>query len=373
MAVTRYARGDALTASRWAKVLAAETLVSTEIWPLVGESENSVIHLKTEPKKEGGDKVTFGLLTQLTGRGVTENETQEGQEETLSTYSDDLILTELSHAVRVKGKNTIDNQRVLFDARKKGKMLLKDWYAKRMSVSFFLHACGYTGDAFTHRGMSVDPDFTQFNLGNTVTAPTSSRKLFAAAGGGESNTTDEGLESDDTFDLRLIDYAKELARTSSVPIRPINIEGGEFYVCYVHPYQATDIRINTDTGQWLDLNKNAYNGKGKDNPIFKGALGIYNGVVLRESEDVTPGVNSSTAASISTVRRAVFLGAQACAMGFGTDFNEGDGAYKWREEEFDYGRELGVNVQSLLGMTKCVFNSLDFGSITISTYAAAHT
>jgi hypothetical protein len=235
MATTRYAVGDALAAKRFAKILAAEALVATEIWPLVGESENSVIHLKTEPKKEGGDKVTFGLMTQLTGVGVTENETQEGQEESLSTYSDDLLLTELSHAVKVKGKNTIDNQRVLFDARKKGKMLLKDWYAKRMSVSFFMHVCGYTGDAFTHRGISVDPDYAQFNLGNTVVAPSTSRKLFAAAGGGESNTTDEGLESDDTFDLRLIDYAKELARTSSVPIRPINIEGGEFYVCYVHP------------------------------------------------------------------------------------------------------------------------------------------
>jgi N4-gp56 family major capsid protein len=373
MATTRYAVGDALAAKRFAKILAAEALVATEIWPLVGESENSVIHLKTEPKKEGGDKVTFGLMTQLTGVGVTENETQEGQEESLSTYSDDLLLTELSHAVKVKGKNTIDNQRVLFDARKKGKMLLKDWYAKRMSIAAFLHLCGYTGAAYTHRGMSIDRTKAQFNLGNTVTAPSTSRKIFAAAGGGESNTADENLESDDTFDIRLLDYAKELAMTSSVPIRPVNIEGGEFYVCYVHPYQAVDIRTSTDTGQWLDLNKNAYTGKGKDNPIFKGALGIYNGVILRESEDVTPGVNSSSSASISTVRRAVFLGAQAAAMGFGSDFNEGDGAYKWREEEFDYGRELGVNVQSLLGMTKCVFNSLDFGSITISTYAAAHT
>lgn len=42
------------------------------------------------------------------------------------------------------------------------------------------------------------------------------------------------------------------------------------------------------------------------------------------------------------------------------------------EETFDYQRELGVSVQSLIGLKKPVFNSLDFGAITISTYAAAH-
>ena len=146
----------------------------------------------------------------------------------------------------------------------------------------------------------------------------------------------------------------------------------EVYVCYLHPYQVVDLRTSTDTGQWMDFSKAAYNGRAKDNPIFTGALGMYNGVVLRESEDVPPGVNSSTSASISTVRRAVFLGAQAAALGYGTNFGGGQTAYKWVEETFDYQRELGVSVQCLMGMTKTVFNSTDFGAITVSTYAASH-
>ena len=372
MAVTTYAVGDALTAKRYSREMAVEALMATEIWPLVGEDEDSIITLRTEPKKEKGDRVTVGLLTQLTGSGRTEGQAIEGNEESLTTYSDNLLLNELNHAVRVKGKNTIDDQRILFDTRAKAKKLLKDWYAKRISIAFFLHAGGYTGAAFTHRSMSVNPTDTVFNLGNTITAPTSSRKVFAAAGAGESNTTDEGIESDDIFDLRMIDYAKELARTSSVPIRPMMIDGMEAFVAYLHPYQVVDLRTSTDTGQWMDFSKTAYNGRGKDNPIFTGSLGMYNGVILRESEDVPPGVNSSTSASISTVRRAIFLGAQAAMIGFGSDFNPGTGAYKWVEEEFDYKKELGVSVQSLVGMKKSVFNSLDFGAITMSSYAAAH-
>lgn len=372
MAVTRYGVGDALAAKRYARLLAAEALVATEIAPLIGEDANSIIHLKTEPKKEKGDQVTFGLRMQLTGDGVSENETLEGNEESLTTYSDALILTEMAHAVRVKGENTIDNQRILFDTRKEAKSGLKDWYAKRLSLGFFLHVCGYTGASYTHRGMTVDRTKAVYNLGNAVTAHTSNRRVWAAAGAGESNTADEGLESDDIFDLRLIDYAKELARTAATPIRPVNIDGMEAYVAYLHPYQVTDMRTSTDTGQWMDFSKTAYNGRGKDNPIFTGALGMYNGVILRESEDVTPGVNSSTSASISTVRRAVLLGAQAAAVGYGTGFNDGASAYKWVEETFDYQRELGVSVQCLMGLSKTVFNSVDFGSVTMSSYAAAH-
>ena len=377
MAVTTYGVGDALTAKRYARGIEAEALMATEIAPLIGEDADSIIHLRNEMKKEKGDRVTFGLRTKLIGAGRSEGQALEGNEESLTTYSESLLLNELNHAVRVKGENTIDNQRILFNTRQEAKNGLKDWFAERIAIGFFLHACGYTGAAFTHRSVSVNPTLTVFNLGNTITAPSASRRIWAEGGAGEDNTADESLESDDVFDLRLIDYAKELARTTAVPIRPVMIDGAEHYVCYLHPYQVVDMRTSTDTGQWMDFSKAAYTGRGKENPIFNGALGMYNGVVLRESENVMPGVNSSTSASISTVRRAVFLGAQAATMGMGTNFNAPSrgmpgSAFKWVEETFDYQRELGVSAQSLLGLKKPVFNSLDFGTITMATYAAAH-
>jgi N4-gp56 family major capsid protein len=377
MAVTTYGVGDSLTAKRWSRILQTEALMATEIAPLIGEGSNAIIQRKDEPKREKGDQVTIGLRTKLFGDGVSEGQTLEGNEESLTTYAQSLVLNELAHAVRVKGERTIDAQRILFDMRKEAKDGLKDWWAERLSIGFFLHACGYNGASYTHRSLSVDKTKTVYNLGNSITAHTTNRKIFAAAGAGESNTTDEGIESDDVFDLSYIDYAKEKARTASIPLRPAKVDGGEFYVMYLHPYQVTDLRRSTDTGQWMDFMRAAYTGRGKDSPLFSGALGMYNGVILRESEHVTPGVNSTTFASISTVRRAVFLGAQACLMGMGSEFNApsgemGSNAVKWVEETFDYGRELGVSMQSLLGLRKSVFNSEDFGCITVSTYAAAH-
>ena len=372
MAITSYGVGDSLAAKRYARRLDTEALMATEIAPLIGGSARSIIQRKDEPKKEGGDRVTVGLRNQLTGNGVSEGEALEGNEESLATYSDNLTLNELAHAVKVKGKRTIDEQRILFNVRKEAKDGLVDWYAKRLSIAFFLHVCGYTGATYSHRGMTIDRTLTVFNLGNTITAPSTNRKVFAAAGSGESNTADENIESDDIFDLRMIDYAKEKARTLGSPIRPVNIEGGDYYVSYLHPYQVTDLRTSTDTGQWMDFTKAAYNGRGKENPIFTGALGMYNGVILRESEDVPPGVNSSTSATISTVRRAVLLGAQAAMISFGKETEEGQTGFSWVEETFDYERGLGVSAQAVLGIKKTVFNSEDFGAITMSSYAAAH-
>lgn len=42
------------------------------------------------------------------------------------------------------------------------------------------------------------------------------------------------------------------------------------------------------------------------------------------------------------------------------------------EKKFDYDRELGVSVQGLMGLKKNVYNSVDFGVLTLSTYATTH-
>ena len=93
-------------------------------------------------------------------------------------------------------------------------------------------------------------------------------------------------------------------------------------------------------------------------------------MVLHESTRIPNGVNSSTGAAQTSVRRAVFLGAQAAAIGFGQGHSFKQ--YTWKEELFDYGNQLGVSAGCIGGLKKTTFNSVDFGCITLSTYAAAH-
>lgn len=355
MATTSHGVNDALAVKTWAKMLAVAERDSLEIAPLMGEDENSIIHVKRETSKGQGDQVTFGLRTRLTGDGKTENETAEGQGEALSIYSDSVVINELGHVVGVKSENTIDAQRVPFDLRQQAKDGLSDWWTDRLSVSFFNQVCGYTPQTNTkYTGL------------NAVRAHTSGRRIFAG-----SATGDEGLSSADPFTLDLIDQAVEMATVGSNKIRPINIGGQKKYVAYLHPYQVTALRTNSSSGQWLDIQKAALaGGAATKSPIYTGALGEYNNVVLRQSQDVTQGVNSSSGVAVTTVRRAVLLGAQAAAVAYGQK-QSGPNKYRWNEELFDHKRRLEVSAWAIYGMRKCQFNSADFGTVTISTYAAA--
>lgn len=364
MATTTYGVNDALAVKLWSKKLAEEVSKATAIAPLMGTSSNSIIQLKTETQKGKGDKVTFGLRRQLVGDGVSESSILEGNEESLSTYSDAIYINELAHAVRVKNEGTIDAQRVPFSLRTEAKDGLVDWYADRLSMSFFIQACGYTAPTLNFEGRTVTLLPVHYGF-NAPIAPSSGRVIRAA-----SAASDEALTSSDVFTLDLIDKAVEAAKVANPKIRPVRVNGGNHYVMYLHPYQVTDLRTNTSTGQWLDIQKAAER-RGSSNPIFDGSLGVYNNVILREAEHVTTGVNSSTGAQETDVRRAVLLGAQSCVAAFG--MNKAPTKYKMVEELFDYQRELGVSAQTILGMKKTVFDSTDFGTVVVSTYAAAHT
>lgn len=182
--------------------------------------------------------------------------------------------------------------------------------------SFFNVVCGYTPQ--------TDTRYTGLNA---VTAPTSGRRIVAGTG-----TVDENITSADTFTLNLIDQAVEMAKVGSNMVRPIRIGGSPKYVMYLHPYQVTSLRTNSASGQWLDIQKAAMSGgQITNNPIYTGALGEYNGVILRQSQDVTQGVSGATGLAITTVRRAVLLGAQAAVCGYG-QANYGPTKYRWNEE-----------------------------------------
>src|SRR5690606_13274878 len=113
MAATTYGVNDALTVKNWAKELEVEALKKTYFNKFIGSSANSLIHRKTETEKNKGDKVTFGLRMLATGAGVSGDGVLEGNEESLTTYSDSVLIDQLRHAHRTGGR--MSEQRVLFN------------------------------------------------------------------------------------------------------------------------------------------------------------------------------------------------------------------------------------------------------------------
>lgn len=362
MATKTYAVGDAEVVKLWSKRLAHESLKKTVCFPYFKDSGDALGAIETDPQKGPGDKVTVTLRMQFVGDGVTENETQEGNEEAIVTYTDSVLLNELSHAAR--SNRTITQQRVGFKLAREMNDGLSDWWAARMDQSFFNQLCGYT-PANTQAGSGLK--YAGFN---TILAPSSGRVLRPSA-----VTTDEALTSANVITLALVDQLKELAETggstSLVPIRPIaGLPGGAKYVLFVHPTQVTSLRTSTSTNGWMDLQKALLSGGGVDetSKVWRGGLGVYNEVLLVSANRVTPGVNSTTTVAFANTRRAVFCGAQALGLAFG----QGYGPEEWKvnEQTFDYGRQYGVNALNIFGMKKLQFNSSDFGTIVLPTYAA---
>lgn len=354
MAATNYGVNDPLAVKLWSKKLSVEVLKETWIMQFAGTNSNSMVQIKDETQKGAGDKITYGLRMQLQAAGIQGDGTLEGNEESLVTYSDSILINQLRNAVRSAGR--MSQQRVPFSVRDEALSGLRDWYADRFDTCGFNQLCGNTVQTNT-----------SYTGNNATVAVDSSHQRWASTA-----TTDQGLTSTQTFNLNLFDSAVEVCKTLTPAIRPVRTGGKEFYLGFLHPYQVTDMRINTSTGQWLDIQKAAMTGgEISDNPIFDGALGVYNGVIIHSDFRVPLGIQSAASTTaVANTRRAVVAGAQALMLGYGRD--NGPGRYTWVEELFDYENELGVSVGCIFGMKKTIFNSMDFADVVLSTYAASH-
>lgn len=359
MSFATYGVNDAMAVKLWSKQLAKAERATLDLTDLMGDSEDAILQVRRETEKGKGDKVTYALTTRLTGDGIGEGQAADGNAEALSTYSDSLYIGELGHNVGVPSDDTIDAQRVPFDLRKTCRDRMAAWWRDRKSVTFFNQVCGYTPETRTkYTGLNA----TRAPAGDS----TNTRQIWAGTA-----TNDQGLGASDTFTIALIDKAVQYARSGNNMIRPVMINGQPKYVMYLHEAQVTSLRTATGSNGWLDIHRTALAGaETTKNPIYNGALGEWNGVVLRRSQDVTLGANSSTTTtSVANVRRAVLLGAQAACIAFGMR-NSGGDRFRWNEELKDHKRRLEVSAWSIWGLSKAVYNSVDHGTLVVSTYSA---
>lgn len=359
MATTEYGVNHPMAVKHWSADLMKEALKRTFALRFMGKDKNSLVQIKTELNKNAGDRIRFGLRQQLQGDGIAGDGTLEGNEEALSIYTDNVFIDQLRHAVRSEGK--MSEQRVPFEVRAEARDGLADWWADRIDEAFFNQLAGNTRISDNKRTGS-----------QAALEPDADHVIFHSQAAGSSHANESLITAGDTFDLSVIDLCREKAVLGSPnPIRPLRMGSDEYFCMFLHPYQVYDLRTSTSTGQWLDIQKAAMQGGNvTKSPIFTGALGMYNGVVLHEATRIPAGSTSASASSGIPVRRAVFCGAQAAAVAFGR--RSGKNTYSWREELFDYGNQLGVAAGSIWGLKKTRFNGSDFAALTVSTAATDH-
>lgn len=361
---------DALRQELWSKELMDDVMRDIKsVLPFVGEDSNNVVQVSRELGKRKGDTETFGLVTRLSGSGVTGDEELEGNEEAMSSYSEQVAIDQIRNAVRLKGK--LDAQKVTYDQISKARENLRMWMKEFHIRQIFHKLGGVTNTSLVDtNGVTVGARAAWSNTPDYIpdadeAAGTGNRYLCADAGG----TDDAGYNSSDTMTLDLVTRVATRARLANPKIQPLTIDGEDLYVMFLHPLQARDIRMSSD---WKTAQENAKVRSDK-NPVFRGALGYWSNVLLLENEyvpwlDISVAGNSFRGAASGTdcvvdTARALLCGRQAVLMA------EASNPEALSVERFDYGNKDGVAISFIGGLQKAMFNSLEFGVFALDTAA----
>lgn len=357
MATSDFGVNHPLAVKLWSRKLYEDVTGKGFYGRFLGKGSNSLFQIKEETSKGPGDRVTLGLRALPTGPGIAGDGTLEGNEEALVTYNDTIVIDQLRHAFRSGGK--MSEQRVPFSVREELRAAAEDWWYERLEVSMANQLAGYTDQS--------DTRYTGMQAALEPSAVSGVTRLIV----GGNHGTEASLSATTTHAIKLsdLDKAAAIAKTQTPRIRPIRVDGKELYVCFLHPYQILQLRLDASTaGNFFDVQKaQLTGGKISDNPIITGGEFIYNGVIVYEWPYLP--VVRSTVASSTSYRRGVFCGAQALGVAVGMD----NSATKmnWVEEMFDYENQLGVSAGMTFGIRKTRFNSSDYATIVLSGFAPA--
>jgi N4-gp56 family major capsid protein len=344
---------DTLTATglrvqQWDDDFFTEYVRENRFKPYMGTNENSIVQIREDLTKKKGDRLTFNLVNRLTNSGVTGSNLLEGNEEELGQRSHLLTVNKIRNAVRMAEMEEIKNA---IDLRDAARVSLRTWIGEKTRDDLVAALGSINGVALGTATEAQSDAWLDDNY---------DRVLFGAA---LSNTDSTGGtvaydfssslvaldNSADKLTPGAVSLMKRVAQNASPKVRPIMTKGDEeWYVLFANSLSMRDLKTNTD---FLQSNREARD-RGKDNPLFKGADYVWDGVIIREIPEF-----SSLYVSNGTIQCApVYLcGAQALGIGWAKRSTS-------KTKEFDYGDKWGVAIEEIRGIEK-----LRFGTGTADT------
>lgn len=371
--------GDPQAVKKWSGLLSVATNKTSYFaakFMGTGKKAKKPIQRLDDLEKDAGDTITVDLLMPMRMEPIIGAQMLDGAEEPLRYYTDKVSIDQVRGGVDLGDRMT--RKRTIRDLREDALSAGKDWWARLFDELFFIYLSGGRGSASGFIWSATNPFFSV----NPLQAPDSRHNQFASTATSQATITNAM-----PMDLRLIDRAVARAETlggdasNDIPMVKCEVEGmdgdeGKF-ICLMHTFQFDAMKATTTTGQWLDIQKAAAAAQGQKNPIYNGALGEYNGVVLHKHRNVIQYNNFGAGANLPGAR-ALFMGSQAALITFGS---AGAGLrFDWTEEVKDHGDKLKIGSNSIFGVKKARYTSQtdatvseDFGVISLDTYAVDPT
>jgi len=259
---------------------------------------------KNELLTEPGETINISRLANLTGAGVSGESTLRGNEEQLSLAQIQVTPEWYRHAVASTGKA---RKQITQDFRMKAQKALSYWMAKKTDASMWTTAQSTGSVGFEASTISV---------------------VF----GNNAASLDE-VDSADTMGVTEIAKAAAVLRGNDIDgiTLPGMPAGLGYYLLFIHPFQAFSLKQDSD---WISRHTSASE-RGKDNPLFTGALGEIDGVIVHETTQCTRVQNANSPAIYTA--RAVMVGAEALCRGLNTDIS-----FVEQKDDYDFVQGIGI-------------------------------
>lgn len=380
MALTNFGTltGDQLQA--WSRDFWRVARNNSFINQFAGTGSNAMVQRITELTKSAkGTKANITLLADMTGDGITGDNTLEGNEEALRAYDISIELDQLRFANRMAGR--LADQKTVVNFREQSRDALAYAMADRCDQLAFLTLSGV---AYTHKNngalratsASAGHELADLEFASDVSAPTGDRHRRWDATDGLVAGDTTAVAATDKIGYRTIVELKAYAKDNY--IRGIRGAGNqEMYHLFVTPQQMADLKLDAD---FLANVRNA-GVRGTGNSLFAGSSSLMvDGIMCHEFRHVfnTSGATTGTSSNAGAAGykwgaaanvvggRALFCGAQSLAM---ADIGLPD----MIEDTFDYENQAGISVSKIFGLRKPKYNSdvsgssQDFGVIALDT------
>jgi len=339
MADTAAATG--LTVQQWDEQFFVESLNANIFKPFMGTKTNSVIQIKQNLTKKPGDSVTFALVNKLTGAGVTGSATLEGNEESVISRSQKVVIDQYRHAVRIP---VLEDQFSAIPLRNAGKDVLLDWNMELNRDHIIRELGSINGVAY---GTASAGQRDTWQVDNV------DRVLYGKLVGNYSATHATALltldNTDDKLTPEALSLMKRKAKLASPRIRPIKPRKGgvtsDSFILFAPSLLVRDLALNA---AFTQANREA-RARGKfSNPLFRGADYIWDNIAIIEVEDIA--VDAGAGAGAIDVAPCYLCGAQALGIAWAKRPQS-------IAEEFDYKDKQGYAIRQWYNVAKLTFGS----------------
>ena len=304
-----------------------------------------MIQLKEDLTKRRGDSVTFALVNELTGDGVTGNTTLKGNEERLNSRSHKLTVDVLRHAVAV---DDWDEQKSVIDLRDAARVQLREWAQKKLRDAITLGLGQIDGINFETATASQRNTWWINNQDRVLAGDVTTNHSGAAA---VFATDIAKVGSGTQLSPTILSLLKRMAQAASPKIKPLYVRemDQEWYVVFIGSRAWRDLTEDNPTTNLLTLANRDARVRGVDNPLFTGDSLVWDGMILREIPEIAPLATVSGSAG-ARIEPFYLCGAQAIGVAWAQ-------RTKTTTDVDDYDFLHGVGVQEIRRIEKLRFGT----------------